>query len=665
MESLLHGAEQGATFGFFDEAQGGLEALGQVAGLKGLGGPIKDWSLQSPNGFDRQAMAKAYLEARDRERKTAAEARATHPGLYTTGNVAGGIISPASKLGSMATLGKAAATGAAAGTVAGFGGSDADNMKDLAIDSAIGGTAGGILGAGGYGLMKGVEGGVNYAAPKVSAQAKKLGELLKLNKKSNAAEIEAAAKALGIKPTPGMLYDEPVLQGLESSLSQSPSIPGMLVRKSTGAVEKSLDDVASGALEDATSLSPFQVGERVKAGMEKEVQGRLAPSRAVFDELAESSADIAPNPKTLSRVANNIAKIDEVRLGKAGGQSWANNAMNYAEMLKNAKSVKDISTIRKLIGADLDAAKKDGGPARLVLGSLYDRATRLEEGSMLRGTMETMRGFAKNPAGKTGDSMADEGAALGRDLVSKMRGAKRDYGAEARSLRDLAGTARLRGVDSPNKFLSAVDDIRSENVTDKLFNVDDVNLMREMQTKFPEQAGLLRQSQLGDIKLRASTSDGALSTPGFFRQTKSLGDESKNILFGQDNVSKINSAKTVMQSLPEYIGPSGTPKGMEYLNMLDPVKFASDLGRYGLYKGRSADTTQKVADFLMRSPRFQKMAVENPKAFNGVVVHMAERFGTKTPLPMAAQNELDRDSSTPAQHYVSPDEAKKQFLEGN
>lgn len=663
-ESFAHGIPKGVTFGFFDEGQGAFEAVGRAAGLKGLGGPIRDWSLQEPTGFDLEKFKESYREGRDAQRAVDRHAKLSNPVANTLGELAGGLATAKLPLGAAKTLGQAASTGAKLGAVGGLGNSEAEDMGGMLVDSALGAGTGAVLGSGFYGVGKGIE----KAAPKVKQNLATIGEALKLKKKANAAEIQAAAKRLGAKATPGMIYDDVTLQGLESSLSQSPSIPGMLVRKSTVPVEKAVDDVAAGALSDASSLSPFALGERVKSGIESNVEGRLAPSRAVFQELAESSPHITPNPKSLERVAKNIANIDEVRLGFAGGASWANKALQYGEMLKKAKSVKDITTIRQLIGADLEAAKQTRGPERLVFGSLYDRATRLEENSMMRGAVDTMRSFAQKPTGKTGDALAAEGEQIGLDMINKMRWAKKDFHNQAQTLRDVAGAARIKRAGSPQEFLSAVDNIRSENVADKLFNVDDVALMRKMQDVFPDQAKLMRQGQLGEIQRASSLSSGELSTPKFFQQVKGIPNaESQQILFGE-NLPKIADAKTVMQSLPEYIGPSGTPKGMEYLNMLDPFKAAHDFGRYALYKGRTSESTQKVADYLMQLPKMRQLAQTNPQAFRAAVISLSERVrpGGGVSVPKAAErNELDRDSSTPAQQpRVSPEDARKQFMEG-
>jgi hypothetical protein len=65
----------------------------------------------------------------------------------------------------------------------------------------------------------------------------------------------------------------------------------------------------------------------------------------------------------------------------------------------------------------------------------------------------------------------------------------------------------------------------------------------------------------------------------------------------------------------------------------------------------TADSTQKVAEWLLKSPKMAELAKNSPKAFNAIVINLSERMATKapmTPIPRVAGDELDRDSGTSA-----------------
>jgi hypothetical protein len=641
IEALGRGLFQGVTLGGGEELTAAMEsqpALPEsMRNMPGLPMGVMDADFLEP--------VQTYQQARDESRAANRAAKEAHPWTYGAGEFGGAAATALIPgLGAAGSLGKAAGTAGALGAASGFGGSEAEDLGGLAFDTGLGAAVGAGIGSAGYGLMKGAE----KLAPII-------GKGLKLNPKDNQAAIREAAERLGVKATPGMIYDDPVIQGLESSLSQSPSLPGMLTRQTTQPVERALDDVAKGSLKDASSLSRFEIGERVKSGIDRAVNNRAAGSRKIFQEIAESTPDIALNEKSLARVGRNITNLDDVAL--TPGSSWANKANTYAEWLQNAKSVRDVTKLRQIVGKELEAAQ---GPEREVLGSIYERLTRLEENSIVRGAVDTMRGMAQKPAGKTGDVLANQGESIGLDMVSKLKGAKNEFASLMSDLRDLSGQTRLGRLNGPQSFVDKIDNVRSERIGEKLFPVDDVNVMRSMQKQFPEQAQLLRQGRLGDIQRQATSGAGELSTPKFFNSIKSIGDESADILFGQGNLSKIADAKTVMQSLPEYIGPSGTPKGLEFLSMFNPAMQARELGRYGFYKGITTDKVQKIADALLKSPRIQELANNNPKAFQAMVLDFSRRVSPERALPKAASTELDEDSSTPANYQEYPDSSMRE-----
>lgn len=134
-EAMLRGAGQGATFGFSDEAIGGVKSL-------------------MPDG-------KSYAEERDAERAKNAKAQKAFPGTYLTGELAGGAVLPLGAGKSAATivgaLGKGSLMGAISGGVSGAGYNERkENMVgDVAKGVAIGGVLGGGAGVAGR-LIPGV-----------------------------------------------------------------------------------------------------------------------------------------------------------------------------------------------------------------------------------------------------------------------------------------------------------------------------------------------------------------------------------------------------------------------------------------------------------------------------------------------------------------------------
>jgi hypothetical protein len=133
VESALRGAAAGASFGFADEITGALESL------------VSD---------------KTYEQARDESRAAYKAAEEANPGLYTTGELGGGLLSSilpggiaakgamAAGKGVLAAAGTASALGAAEGALgaAGRAAEISDVPQEALAGGAIGGLAGGVLG---------------------------------------------------------------------------------------------------------------------------------------------------------------------------------------------------------------------------------------------------------------------------------------------------------------------------------------------------------------------------------------------------------------------------------------------------------------------------------------------------------------------------------------
>lgn len=132
LESALRGGAQGLTLGFPDEATAALERL--VTG-------------------------KPYEQALQESRQAYKEAQEANPVTYTGSEIAGAVL-PAVATGGGSTpltLGRLATIGAVEGGLRGLGGSEGQNIGEIAQDVATGGALGGILPGVGRGITKGIQ----------------------------------------------------------------------------------------------------------------------------------------------------------------------------------------------------------------------------------------------------------------------------------------------------------------------------------------------------------------------------------------------------------------------------------------------------------------------------------------------------------------------------
>lgn len=137
--AAIRGGAQGLTLGLADEISSGVGALRDIATQKRLGMNLEDFM-------------EAYEAQKSATRRADKESSEISPIAYNASNIVGGIATsalPGMRLlnpKANASYKTVAKVGAAGGALSGFGHSEADNLADLAWDTAKGGVAGAGLG---------------------------------------------------------------------------------------------------------------------------------------------------------------------------------------------------------------------------------------------------------------------------------------------------------------------------------------------------------------------------------------------------------------------------------------------------------------------------------------------------------------------------------------
>ena len=97
----------------------------------------------------------------------------------------------------------------------------------------------------------------------------------------------------------------------------------------------------------------------------------------------------------------------------------------------------------------------------------------------------------------------------------------------------------------------------------------------------------------------ASEVKGKVDPVKFLKNVKSIEPETRKLLFGADHENKIKAMQDVINSLPEKVGPSGTPAGLEWGQYMSPSFWLGEIPRgmqYGIYK--NAENISKAAQAL-------------------------------------------------------------------
>ncbi|MBP9693172.1 MAG: hypothetical protein KBE16_00480 [Alphaproteobacteria bacterium] len=568
-QSAIRQFTQGASGGLSDELSGGLEAAGRVVGLKGVGGPIKDISAaEGGPTFSMDDLKQAYEYGRNQEREGLKQDVKKNPVTSLAAGITGGIVSPINKIAKGMSAAKAGAT---LGGVYGFGTSESDSALGMGVDTVKGAALGGLIGKGVDKIAKGIAPASENIAARTSPAVPK----------KNVDEIIQAADKLGIKVTPGMLDDSGFVERLESSLAKSPSIMGQSLARKLKTVNEQLSEAATKLTDEATTLSPYQVGEKFKSGVTAKVGEDLAPISQVFDEVAQSTKFIPISQRSKDAIVNNIKKIDAYALTEGAGKPQ--QYVNMIGRLENADQVKQAMT---LLNADIRAAQ---GAEKQVLIGIKNKLSALEENSITRAAIQQAReGGMREATGKK----------IGSEIVNDLKDARTKYREMALNLQDLAENARIKTNKGPSAFLDAVESIPSERIQDKFFNVENIKTLNNLKEKFPEQFNLLKQGKLKEISDatidKTVNGQGRASTQRFLNEVRKLGPEAKQLLFNDPSV--IDDITKIQQSMPRNFNPSGTASEMGWQDAL--YRNVKDIPSYLLYKGASTNLGKKIGNNL-------------------------------------------------------------------
>lgn len=405
LSGLVDQFTQGAAFNFGDEL---TAAEAAVLGRTPQGG----WFDYS------QPMGQRYDEALAAERGQMGQFQQENPVASTTAQVAGAILSPASKpLAAARTIPQAIGAGAVSGGVAGFGAGEG-GLENRAIEAAqggaLGGVAGGIMGAASKGLQslarnRGVREYVE-AAPEVK------------DIKAAASKLYDAAANRGVK------VPQTDMQSLASRVRQVADDEGLIfasgeiddVFPKVRSIIRKMDDVAQGEA-SVKQLQNLRKSFQRAAGSTDPAERRVGMQ--MLDELDDFAGQFAPELDEAKQIyaraktAERIAQTNELASSRASqySNSGMQNALRteFRGLLRNIQKgkVKGISPelkeqVRKVAEGDGTAEDFLRWVGRFAPNSPFNTAAgALGVGAM---TGNPLMGLAVPAVGATGRKLSEQ-----------------------------------------------------------------------------------------------------------------------------------------------------------------------------------------------------------------------------------------------------------------
>jgi hypothetical protein len=331
LPTLVDKFAQGAAGGFADEASGAMEALGQVGGVQGLGGKIKDIQL-SDHGptLDWEVLKHAYIQARNKDRDVLKRESEDHPLISGAAELGGAVASPINKLIPAGVNG--ATAGAMIGAVQGAGNSESDNLTDLAKDTLIGTGVG--AGAGAL---------ADKAAPAIGKLSNYVGSRLGGAAESLAENATGATAKQAEKFRPGSgreLLDRKLVQFGDNAENIAGRVSGA-VDDANALIDNSLKNLdAKGVTASADNVVADLESQIAQMSKDPSKAGAVRKIKSIIEDIkatGESNVPISAAEETKRGFRKAAGNWMDPEAGQAGKQAY----LSYMSEVENAAQAAD------------------------------------------------------------------------------------------------------------------------------------------------------------------------------------------------------------------------------------------------------------------------------------------------------------------------------------
>lgn len=388
--------------------------------------------------------------------------------------------------------------------------------------------------------------------------------------KPNAGEIQKAADAIGAPVLESQLSNSKFVQDLDSSLMQSPSWTGIqrqqLVKEGFSAVNDSINE----ALGADIGMSQAQVGNELKKGLIDKLTTEADPINQLYSSIKDAGQNVPLASEQINSIKKAIMDTDGLLSSKgtplAEGSPSYQLAKRVTNELENLGTVDDLRRYAQQIGQDT-AGKPE---LRYISGQIQNTLKDFSDSSILK--------YAKAQNNPEVESLIEQHAA-----------AKQRY-ANLRDKMDTLGSVvgkKLRKGEGLTAFTDWLSDAPPEKIASRLFTKNNSEFLGFMKENFPQEFELLRNLKKSEFRdLPGAFKDGQIQPNRILGAFDKLEPEIQNALFSPEELSKLKAAQTWIESLPANVGPSGTPKGLQF---------------FDLFRHPIAATANQGADFLKKN----------------------------------------------------------------
>lgn len=374
--------------------------------------------------------------------------------------------------------------------------------------------------------------------------------------KPNAGSIKQSAEALGITPTEGMISGSKLIQDMDSALSKRVSSTGVKRAQRYEEIYGKLENAVRESFSTDAPESALQAGDQIKKLIREGVEERYTPFNKAYSEIREVTGGINIPLEDLNTLHADIRKF--------GGQQYKkfqSKINEYADLvLEKEGSADNLDTIGRYIKDDISDAMRSG---------------RYEEMKILEKVKDTIKDFADEGIAKQARKLQSMGVPGAAEFLQNKEIVNRGYKEFKELMETLSGTTKVRGHGIKD-VLESLDEVASEKLVDRLFDKKNARAMEFMQKEFPKAFDIVKGFKKRQI-IEKTIKDNRVGLGQIFNVTKAdkLPHEVQSLIFTPEQRLKFDQARTVFESLPKDVNPSGTARGIDFKEFFNPISPSS------------------------------------------------------------------------------------------
>lgn len=463
--------------------------------------------------------------------------------------------------------------------------------------------------------------------------------------KAGANAMRKEFQEAGLPEVLGMMSDNQMVQKYASAISQLPTMAGEAVRKD---VDAGFNQV-NGIIKDAFNVMPQELMDRESGGatikdlIRDKFDQMQEPLKALYKEReAQGNIIRLPDEEVLKFYDSLNKEASQFKNVTNEGRKIISQSAN--EMLQEAAHQAESSGTSAI--SNLDAYSKS-------LAQKARAATRSGDHDVAQAyylVRDKIENFIDEQMIASEKELGGNGAGAGagaEEVISNYKDLKEQYKNFKGILSDFAETTGLGKRATTEMGLNeALDKIPNEKFVDKIFDPKNAQGLRNIKENFPDVFQALsaqKKSQMYQDALVNKTFN-PLQLLKDVNTDKKMSKGVRDLLFSPEELNKMGTAEKWIRNLPAKVGPSGTPEGLEYMEMAkNPIK---SLIGHGVNEAGSSVGKKLIESLTKPEEEAQLKTLLNlnktqEKINNGIMLKINEIFNkSKEPLAIKGISKL-------------------------